>query len=196
MRTAATSACWMLHPVWARPPGHVCCLGPLGWAGVPHAALYPLLRASILRILNAHAWSPTLHMGHPLSPSGPLQVLTEHRDEVWHLAFSPTGAMLASASKDGCAVVYDVRGRGAVAARHTLRKHAGAVAFLCWSPDGSQLATCGGSPRCAVRYMYVVCGVQLAAGCSILLLAAPEGRGLLYTPCCALQAATAKPVSL
>lgn len=76
-------------------------------------------------------------------PTVAVQVLTPHRDEVWHCAFSPSGAMLASASKDGTAVVYDVRGRGAVAVRHMLRGHAGAVAFLAWSPNSRQLATCG-----------------------------------------------------
>jgi WD40 repeat protein len=71
------------------------------------------------------------------------QVLQDHSDEVWHVAFSPCGAMMASGSKDGTARVYDVRGRGAVALRHVLRGHTGPVAFLCWAPQGGLLATCG-----------------------------------------------------
>lgn len=36
------------------------------------------------------------------------QVLQEHNDEVWHVAFSPDGTQLASSSKDGTACVWQV----------------------------------------------------------------------------------------
>jgi WD domain, G-beta repeat len=38
------------------------------------------------------------------------QVLQEHNDEVWHVAFSPDGTQLASSSKDGTACVWQVGG--------------------------------------------------------------------------------------
>lgn len=101
-----------------------------------------------------------------------LQVLLDHTDEVWHLAFSHNGRMLASCGKDQTAIIWDVERRGqpgsgsgspggsssgggggsigagsgkgsAVVRRHVLRGHSGPIAFLCWSPDDSKLATCG-----------------------------------------------------
>lgn len=76
-------------------------------------------------------------------PSVTTQVVTGHRDEVWHLQFSHSGRWLASASKDCCAIIWDVRGRRDVARRHTLSGHTDAIAFLAWSPDDKLLATCG-----------------------------------------------------
>jgi WD40 repeat protein len=70
-------------------------------------------------------------------------VLERHRDEVWHVAFSPDGDMLASASKDGGVIVWNVvRVDGATTAlryHHTLRGHRDAVAFLSWSADSKRL---------------------------------------------------------
>ena len=83
----------------------------------------------------------------PACPPAPQQVLHGHEDEVWHVAFSPCGTLLASASRDGTARVYDVRGRGAVALRHILRGHTGPIAFLSWAPKGGLLATCGEEKR-------------------------------------------------
>ena len=41
-------------------------------------------------------------------PSECVHVLTEHSEEVWYVKFSHDGTMLASASKDGQAVIWDV----------------------------------------------------------------------------------------
>ena len=78
--------------------------------------------------------------------------------------------MLASCGKDQTAIIWDVERRGqsgsgsdngtpggggaggagsgsrhgsVVVRRHVLRGHSGPIAFLCWSPDDSKLATCG-----------------------------------------------------
>jgi len=72
------------------------------------------------------------------------QVLNDHTEEVWHLAFSNDGRWLASVSKDATAILWEVTG-GAWAAlekRHTLRGHTQALTFCCWRPDDSLLATC------------------------------------------------------
>ncbi len=75
-------------------------------------------------------------------------MLTDHQDEVWHLQFAHRGHMLASASKDGTAIVWDIGGpRRRVERRRVLRAHAGPVVFVAWSPDDSKLATCGALRR-------------------------------------------------
>ena len=82
-------------------------------------------------------------------PSVTVQVLLDHGDEVWHLAFSPCGSRLASGGADGVAILWDVgrdaRGRRRVRKAHELRGHAGPVALLAWSPadGGATLATAG-----------------------------------------------------
>ena len=43
-------------------------------------------------------------------------ILEEHTDEVWFLAYSPDGSMLASASKDARAIIWDAQVSGAMAA--------------------------------------------------------------------------------
>lgn len=70
-----------------------------------------------------------------------MQVLQHHTDEVWHIAFSHKGERLASASKDGTAIIYKV---GIfVTLEHTLQGHKDAIACMAWSPDDNLLATAG-----------------------------------------------------
>lgn len=71
------------------------------------------------------------------------QVLESHRDEVWHVQFSHSGMMLASASKDATAIIWRVTPQGEAIHMHTLAGHEKAVAFLTWSPDDSRLLSCG-----------------------------------------------------
>ena len=70
------------------------------------------------------------------------QVLEHHRDEVWHVQFSHSGTMLASASKDCSALVWRVTPAGGAMLMHTLAGHAKPVVFLVWSPDDCRLLTC------------------------------------------------------
>ena len=83
-------------------------------------------------------------------------MLTDHQDEVWHLQFAHKGHMLASASKDGTAIVWDIGGpRRRVERRRVLRAHSGAVQAVAWSPDDSKLATCG-PPWLMMARLYIL----------------------------------------
>lgn len=70
-------------------------------------------------------------------------MLTDHTDEVWHVAFSHDGTMLASASKDHTAIIYQVQQQQHVVKQFTLTGHSASIAYLAWSPDDTMLATCG-----------------------------------------------------
>ena len=41
-------------------------------------------------------------------PSSTAQLITAHTDEVWHCRFSPDGTKLATGSKDGSLIIYDI----------------------------------------------------------------------------------------
>lgn len=78
--------------------------------------------------------------------------MLEHEDEVWHLQFSHAGSLLASGTKDGTAVIWEMAGpRRRLTKRHTLKGHQGPVVFVTWSPDDSKLATCGAAPAPLLR---------------------------------------------
>mmetsp|Transcript_735 Transcript_735/g.2495 ORF Transcript_735/g.2495 Transcript_735/m.2495 type:complete len:528 (-) Transcript_735:2384-3967(-) len=76
-------------------------------------------------------------------PSEAVAVLDAHADEVWHLRFSNSGEMLASASKDCTAIIWKVKSPTEVVPMHVLKGHSKALAFVAWSPDDTMLVTCG-----------------------------------------------------
>ncbi|KAK3004188.1 hypothetical protein RJ639_019639 [Escallonia herrerae] len=76
-------------------------------------------------------------------PSHTLQILQAHKDEVWFLQFSHNGKYLASASRDHITVVWEVKESDLVLLKHTLTGHQQPVLTITWSPDDSQLLTCG-----------------------------------------------------
>jgi WD40 repeat protein len=77
-------------------------------------------------------------------PSVTLQILNEHCDEVWFCKFSNNGKKLATGSKDGCLVIWDV---DPDTYKLTLNKsyddHSYGVALVAWSPDDRYLIVCG-----------------------------------------------------
>lgn len=80
----------------------------------------------------------TVFLWRPSESSAPAARLHGHAAPVSHLAFSPDGAMLATASFDKSARVWDgVSG----AFRAKLLGHVGAVYRLAWAPDSRLLAT-------------------------------------------------------
>lgn len=66
--------------------------------------------------------------------------LEGHSDEVWFVQFSHSGKYLASASKDGTAIMWSLETRRA---HFVFRDHEEAISFLSWSPDDSLILTCG-----------------------------------------------------
>ncbi|TKA76607.1 hypothetical protein B0A55_10044 [Friedmanniomyces simplex] len=88
---------------------------------------------------------PSLYTDHECAAEDfPLETLSELRnrtDEVWHLAFSHDGTMLATAGKDGLVCVYDTRH---YSLRHEIREHernvsaaenTKGVCYVAFSPD-------------------------------------------------------------
>ena len=68
----------------------------------------------------------------------------QHQSDVMALAFSPETNLLASASRDGKVIVWDVQANRLVA---TLQAHVGAATSVSFTRDGHRLATAGDDGR-------------------------------------------------
>jgi len=64
--------------------------------------------------------------------------LDRQAGEIWQVVFSHDGTRLASAGKDGTAVIYEV---GSFDVIHVLSDHDSGVCSLSWSPDDTLLVT-------------------------------------------------------
>ncbi len=67
-----------------------------------------------------------------------IAVLRGHENSVLHVAFSPSGGQLVSASSDGTARVWDAETGSELT---VLRGHEGAVRMAAFSPDGRRIVT-------------------------------------------------------
>src|SRR5947199_345591 len=72
-------------------------------------------------------------------PAQPIEVRA-HRAEVWCLAFSPDGRLIATCGKDKAVKLWDAATGKEV---RTLAGHTGEVYTPAFLPDGRSLATCG-----------------------------------------------------
>ncbi|MFQ5595340.1 MAG: WD40 repeat domain-containing protein, partial [Anaerolineae bacterium] len=70
-----------------------------------------------------------------------ISFLHGHAGDVWSVAFSPDGQTLASGSKDGTIVLWDMAARRPLG--EPLRGHEASVRSLAFSPDGQTLASGG-----------------------------------------------------
>ncbi|MGI5422186.1 AAA family ATPase [Actinomadura luteofluorescens] len=100
-------------------------------------------------------------------------VLDGHTDAVRNLAWSPDGALIATASRDGTCGLWDAVTGGTV---RVLEGHQGMVEMVAWSPDARRVATA--SRDRTVRVWDAATGEQLA----VLAGAADVVRTVAWSP--------------
>ncbi|XP_061173975.1 WD repeat-containing protein 26-like [Saccostrea echinata] len=77
-------------------------------------------------------------------PSVTLQTLNDHCDEVWFCRFSPDGTKLATGSKDGSLIIWEIDfSTYELRSKKTFENHAYGVSYIAWSPDGTHIIACG-----------------------------------------------------
>ncbi|XP_076926141.1 WD repeat-containing protein 26 homolog [Bidens hawaiensis] len=81
--------------------------------------------------------------GKDSAPAKTVQILHDHRDEVWYLKFSKNGKYLASSSSDCSAIIWEVNLDGRLVLKHRLTGHQKPVSSVSWSPCDNQILTCG-----------------------------------------------------
>lgn len=95
--------------------------------------------------------SPSLYSDHMCNPedfpSKTWMILEEHSGEVYCVAFSPDGKMLATAGEDSSCIIYDAVNFRVM---QKLTQHSAPITHITWSPDSKKLLTAGKEPRARV----------------------------------------------
>ncbi|MDO0911118.1 WD40 repeat domain-containing protein [Streptomyces sp. DT2A-34] len=99
--------------------------------------------------------------------------LDGHTDTVRHIAWSPDGLLLATASRDGTARVFDARSGRSV---RVLPSEGVMVEGVAWSPDSARIASVGRD--CVVRIWDAASGEPLR----VLTGASDIGRQVAWSP--------------
>eukprot|EP01113_Clastostelium_recurvatum_P018405 TRINITY_DN2169_c0_g1_i12.p1 TRINITY_DN2169_c0_g1~~TRINITY_DN2169_c0_g1_i12.p1 ORF type:complete len:2586 (+),score=522.10 TRINITY_DN2169_c0_g1_i12:146-7903(+) len=113
--------------VIATMTAHVRALSALAFSPVDNNILASASEDGTVRIWN-------------ISEKACMHVLSDHRDSVGCVVFSPDGTRLASASDDFSVIVWNVK-RGV--AEMTLGGHSSIVRTVAWSPNNKLIATAG-----------------------------------------------------
>lgn len=92
------------------------------------------------------------------TPGQTTATLKGHKDTITCLAFAPTGKLLASGSKDGAVLLWDVASSKVLA---TLTGHKDMVTAVAFAPDGKTLASSSHDP--VIRIWDVTAGKQVAS---------------------------------
>ncbi|KAI9228622.1 MAG: WD40-repeat-containing domain protein [Piptocephalis tieghemiana] len=99
---------------------------------------------SMCRFHNTLEFPRDLYTDHSCTPEDvprhTVKILREHTDEVWFIAYSPSGKYLASTSKDGTCIIWETRTWTSL---YILAQHSDVVCGCVWSPDEQRLLTCG-----------------------------------------------------
>lgn len=104
---------------------------------------------------------PSLYEEHQCEqedfPTHCLMELDEAIDEIWHMAFSPAGDMLAAAGRDNALTIYETaQWRLIHRLRHPDHIVGGqGLCFLSWSPNGRHLIACSKGYNLAIYDMEV-----------------------------------------
>lgn len=119
---------------------------------IPEGRLEDLVEQALIKQKNACFYHNSLnkglslyadhHCGIDQIPSQTIQILQSHQGEVWYLKFSHNGRYLASSSEDKSAIIWEVIEDG-LNLKHNLVGHQKPVGMVAWSPDDTELLTCG-----------------------------------------------------
>jgi hypothetical protein len=128
----------------------------------------------------------------PVLPSHPARTLRGHAGEVLGITFSPDGRLLATASYDGTARLWDPATGGHL---RTLTGHTRQVSGVAFSPDGRLLATAsedttarlwdpatGDCLRTFTSHTDMVSDVAFSPGWRLLATAGRDGTARLWDP--------------
>lgn len=100
-------------------------------------------RSQIVQCLHHNtSEAPSLYSDHTCSqddfPSQASLILDDHSGEVYCVAFSPDGTMLATAGEDKTCIIYETERFTII---QTLKKHSASITHLAWSPDSEKILT-------------------------------------------------------